>query len=211
VRYPPVEQTAAGERVATTLRLLWSRRGFVVLALMCQMGIVGESVAILWQVIYLNSLGASAAVSGAAFALFNGAMFVGRLVNAPLVARRGARFSLVLSGILLIVTTVLLLISRDVTVAIAAFMLLGIAVAGVVPTVLSVAADLSPGNSGAVAGGMMAAAYAGFIFCPPIIGWVAELFELRLAMLSVGLSGVLLLWLVRQLERASLQEKGGSG
>ena len=201
VRYPPVD--TRGEDAGTpgqALRLIWSRRAFVVLALICVLGIVGESVAFLWSVIYLRQLGAATVVSGAAFALFNAAMFAGRLLNAPLVERMGARFSLILSGAGLILATILLMIPGGVPLAVVAFVLLGLAVAGVVPTALSVAAGLAPGNSGAVAGGIMAAAYAGFIVCPPLIGWIADLFSLKVALLSLGLSGIAILWLVREVD-----------
>jgi hypothetical protein len=50
--------------------------------------------------------------------------------------------------------------------AIGAFVVMGLAVAGVVPTVLVAAGRVLPGDSGAVAGGMMAAGHAGFIALP---------------------------------------------
>jgi MFS family permease len=197
VRYPPVDRSEVDSGAPSqTLRLIWGRPSLRVLALLCLMGIVGESVAFLWSVIYLRDLGAATVVSGAAFAMFNAAMFVGRLLNAPLVERKGPRFSLILSGCGLILANVLLMLPGGVSLAVVAFVVLGLAMAGVVPTVLSVAAGLVPGNSGAVAGGIMAAAYAGFIVCPPLIGWVTEFFSLRAALLSVGLSGVGILVLV---------------
>ncbi len=203
-RYPPADRSGEdGGAPGQALRLIWGRRSLIVLSLLCLLGIVGESVAFLWSVIYLRELGAATVVSGAAFALFNAAMFAGRLLNAPLVERKGARFSLVLSGIGLLVANVLLMLPGGVPTAVIAFVVLGLAVAGVVPTVLSVAARLVPGNSGAVAGGMMAAAYAGFIFCPPLIGWITEFFSLRLALVIVGLSGLGVLLLVREVPEAT--------
>ena len=203
-RYPPADRGGEdGGAPGQALRLIWGRRSLIVLSLLCLLGIVGESVAFLWSVIYLRELGAATVVSGAAFALFNAAMFAGRLLNAPLVERKGARFSLVLSGIGLLVANLLLMLPGGVPMAVVGFMVLGLAVAGVVPTVLSVAARLVPGNSGAVAGGMMAAAYAGFIVCPPLIGWITEFFSLRLALMIVGLSGLGLLLLVREVPEAT--------
>lgn len=203
VRYPP-QQVVAPDSVHATaaLRIVFGSRILIVLAVLSLLGVVGESVANQWSVIYLRELGANAGISGAAFALFNGAMFSGRLLNGPLVDRMGAQISLLVSGIALVIGTILLLLPGGVGLAIVALVLMGLGVAGVVPTVLSVAARVSPGNSGAVAGGIMAAAYACFIVSPPLIGWIGEAFSLRLAWLLVGISGVGIIWLVRDIRAA---------
>jgi MFS family permease len=198
VRYPPMDVAPTDTQgPGATLRLLLSRRTLIALALVCMLGAVGESVANLWSVIYLREQGAGAVLSGATFALLSGTMLVGRLVNAPLVDRLGPRVSLLASGAGLILATVLLLLPGGVALSVAAFMLLGLAVAGVVPTVLSAAANLAPGNSGAIAGGMLAAVYVSFMLCPPLIGWLADWFSLQAALLTVGLSGLGILWLAR--------------
>jgi MFS family permease len=197
-RDPPAGAGTSGE-ATPMLRLLVGRPLLVALALIGVVGVVGESVANVWSVIYLRELGAQSFVGGVAFALFNGAMFVGRLVNAPLVARLGSRASLLVSGAGLVLATLLLILPGGVSMAVTAFIVLGFAVAGVIPTALSAAARLAPGNSGAITGMFMAAAYTGFIFCPPLIGWLAELVSLRAALLTVGLSGLLVLWLARDL------------
>jgi len=75
-------------------------------------------------------------------------------------------------------------------------------VAGVIPTVLSAAARMAPASSGAVAGAIMATAYIGFIVSPPLVGVLAELLSLRLALLSVGVGGLVVLWLARGLPDA---------
>jgi hypothetical protein len=59
-------------------------------------------------------------------------MFVGRLVNAPIVERLGTRFSLLVSGVLLILANVLLMVAGSVALVVAGFVLLGFGVAGVI-------------------------------------------------------------------------------
>jgi MFS family permease len=179
------------------LRLLGGSGALVALALLGLLGVVGESVAITWSVIYLRGLGAEAFVGGAAFALFNGTMFAGRLLNQPLVARLGSRASLLISGVMVLAAGVLLLLPANLWLAVAAFALLGLGVAGVVPTVLSAAARLVPRSSGAVTGAIMAVTYMGFVVCAPLIGWLAELFSLQAAFATVALSGVLILLIAR--------------
>ncbi len=82
-----------------------------------------------------------------------------------------------------------------------AFMLLGAGVAGVVPTVLSAAAKHAPGQTAMVTSGIMAIAYTGFIICPPLTGWIADLYSLKAALVVVGLSGFCIMWLARGVER----------
>ncbi len=164
------------------------RGPLLLLAAIAALGSVGESVANLWSVIYLSELGAGAVAGGAAFALANAAMLAGRVLNGPLVARHGARPSLLLSGAGLLLASGLLLLP-GVPLAVAGFALTGLAVAGIVPTTLSAAGRLAPGHSGAVSGGLMAAVYLAFAVCPPLVGWLAERASLQAALLVVGLSG----------------------
>jgi len=184
-----------------TIRLIFGTSALLALGILCVLGIVGESAANLWSVIYLHDLGADAFLGGAAFALFNGAMFLGRLGNAWVVGRFGARVSLLVSGALVVLAAALLLLPGGVAPAIVAFVLLGAGVAGVVPTVLSAAAKHAPGQTAMVSSGIMAIAYTGFIICPPVTGWIAELFSLKAALVVVGLSGFGIFWLARGIER----------
>ena len=196
VRYPPAGEAAAdGEDAGAALPLLLSRPPLIALALACMLGAVGESVANVWSVIYLREQGAGALVGGATFAFLSGAMVAGRLLNAPLVSRLGPRASLRASGAGLLLAGWLLLLPGGVPLAVAAFALLGLAVAGVVPTALGAGARLAPGQSGALAGGLLAAVYVSFMVSPPLIGWLAELFSLQVALLTLALSGLGILWL----------------
>ncbi len=199
VRYPPtdaVASTQAGPRA--TIQLILGQRALIILSIICILGIVGESFANLWSVIYLHELGAATVIGGTAFALFNGAMFFGRLGNTWLVSRRGVRVSLLTSGAAMLLSSLLLLLPGGVPLAIVAFMLLGLAVAGIVPTVLSAAARFAPGNTAALTGGIMAAAYSGFIICPPLTGWIADQFSLQAALITVGFSGLAVIGLARR-------------
>ena len=203
VRYAPTAPGGADmSDPRATLRLVFGSWKLASLALLGMLGIVGEAVVLVWGVIYLRELGAPAFVGGAAFAAFNGAMAGGRVANGGFVARYGSRASLFLSGLGLVLAMLLLIPAGSVAFVVAAFILTGLGVAGVVPTVLSIASRLAPGNSGAVAGGIMASAYAGFMICSPLIGWMADTLSLQLALLlPTGLSGLAILWLARGVER----------
>ncbi|GAA5530521.1 MFS transporter [Herpetosiphon gulosus] len=168
---------------------------FIALASICFLGSASEAIAVVWTVIYLLGLEASIALSGTVFALFNGAMLLGRFINAPIVARLGSRVSLLISGIGMLIAAALLLLFNTIPVSIVAFIILGLAVAGIQPTALSAAAPLSPNNSGAVAAPIMMSAYGALLIAPLIYGWIAEFTALRPAMLLVGLFGLITCWL----------------
>ncbi len=56
-------------------------------------------------------------------------------------------------------------------------------------------------RSARIAGGIMAAAYLGFIVIPSVVGWMAELLGLQVALLlAVGATGLGMLWLVRDVQ-----------
>lgn len=190
VHYPggEIRPVAAGGPGAT-LRLLLSRRGLTALALICLLNAICEGMIGLWSIFYLRELGAPVFLSGVAFALLSGATFIGRMANAPLVARRGPKASLMVSSVGVVVATALLLLPGSVPLAMLAFVLLGLAASGVIPTALSTAAHLVPGQSSAITGGVLAVTRVGFIIMPPLVGTLTVLFSLQAALVTVGLCG----------------------
>ena len=208
LRYPP--GAPAGEIVAEQQGSDWrhvlSEAEVRALIAIILLSIVVESVAFIWAVIYLrDELGASAFVGGASFALFNGTMFIGRIVNTPLVARHGQRRSLLASGAGVGLGGLLLIASANVPLAIIALALIGLGVAGIFPTVMSAAAERLPDRSGALTTVVMTVAYLAFMLTPPAVGWIAELSSLRVAMTLVAISGVGILWLAWRLESATIR------
>jgi predicted MFS family arabinose efflux permease len=192
IKLPPAQKHEHDPHPLLTVRLILERRDLRRLAIIAVLGIVGESVAFVWAVIYLQQLGAPPMISGMAFAMFNAAMLLGRVANAVLVAKRGFKSSVVVSGIILMAAAGLLLSTRSVPLATTGFVLAGLGVAGIVPTVLARGAELAPGMSASVSGGIMAAAYIGFIACPPAIGWLAQATSLQWALASIGVSGAIM-------------------
>lgn len=201
-RFPPqVNREDDHAQTSQTLGLLRGNRVLQALAAICLFGIAVEGLANQWSGLHINALGGDALVIGTAFSLFNAAMFIGRLLNTVVVARTGPATSLWLSGIGLALAGVLLLVP-NITVVVVALTLMGLSVAGIVPTVLSAAAQAMPGNSGATASVVMAVSYIGFIVTPVGIGWIAEWFSLSVAFGGVILMGLAILALIRSVRSA---------
>ncbi|HCG28186.1 MAG TPA: hypothetical protein DEU95_00150 [Chloroflexi bacterium] len=194
IAYPPTGESAREER--GDWRGVLASGAVRTLIGIILFGIVVESVAFIWAVIYLREeLGASAAAGGASFALFNATMFAGRLANTPLVARSGPRVSLLASGIGIGAGGLLLVVAGSVPLAMAALALVGLGVAGIFPTVMSAAAARLPDRSRELTAVVMIVTYLAFMVTPPAIGWVAELSSLRIAMILLPVSGGAIVWL----------------
>lgn len=197
VGYPPVETAPRSSRFSDVGDVLGSR-AVRALVLIILLSIVVEIGVFIWGVIYIQSeLGGSELIGGIGYGAFNAAMFGGRLLNAPLVDRRGARASLALSGVGLIIGGVVLVAAWGPIVGLIALALTGLGVAGIYPTVMSAAGDRLPGRSGTLSSVMMTATYTAGIVTPPLMGWIAQFGSLRISMAAVALSGAGILWLTR--------------
>jgi MFS family permease len=195
VTYPRLGNQAISDVRGATLRLMVGSEPLRVLSLIGVLGAVGESVIFLWSVIYLRERGASPMIGGLAFSLLSSAMVLGRLANISLAGRFGPKASFQVSGIGLLCSSILLLVSRGIAPAILILGLMSVSVASVLPTVLTAGAVYAPKQTGAVAAGVLAAFYVGFMVTSPIIGVVADTFSLSVAFLVVGLSGLGIWWL----------------
>jgi fucose permease len=206
VRYPPQQgDSTRTMRLGSTIALFGGRRALLIVAVIAMLGGISESVANIWAVIYLDERGAGIMLGGLTFAIASGTMVVGRIANAPIVARYGARSSLIASGAGLVAAAILLLVPDGVPMAVLGFAALGLVGAGVVPTALGAGAGIAPGQTAAVAGGVLAAVYVGFMIYPPIVGWLADRFSLQAAMATIGVAGLCIIGLARTLASSGAQ------
>jgi predicted MFS family arabinose efflux permease len=152
---------------------------------------VAENAVAEWSGVLLRDhRGASPAVAALAFFVFSAAMTVGRLTGDRTVARLGDRRTLLLGGVGagLAWATVALV---DVTwVAMAAWVVAGLALANAVPVVFRAAGSGRPGRSGrpgpSAAQGLSVVSglgYAGGLVGPAVVGGAAELADLPHALL----------------------------
>ncbi|MFI7288516.1 MFS transporter [Streptomyces anulatus] len=197
IMYPPVNQepeeapgAAEAEGDVGLLKLLRNPL-FRVVFVMTVLGIAVESIVQVWSVIYVDQLlDAPIVYGGAAFALFSLTMMIGRMINAWLVATLGIRRSFLISAVGTALSGGLLMAAFDLWLSVFAFLLMGIAIAGVQPTCLSAAARVAPSRVNIVAAAMMVPAYAAFIATPTAYGWLSDATSLNTAMVLVVAAGV---------------------
>lgn len=196
ITFPPVVRSAKGDDEPdpaddVSTRSLLRSRLFRVVFVMTILAIAVESIVQVWSVIYVDQLlNLPIVIGGAAFALFSLMMMIGRLINAWMVTTFGIRRSFLCSAVGTAVSGALLMVVPDVWVSICAFVLMGLAIAGVQPTCLSASARVAPSHAGIVAAAMMTPAYIAFIATPTVYGWLADLTSLNVAMVIILIAGV---------------------
>ncbi|MFJ9431939.1 MFS transporter [Streptomyces sp. NPDC101490] len=198
IRYPPVtpeepEEAPGGVAAEDDIGIFKLMRNplFRVVFVMTVLGIAVESIVQVWSVIYVDQLlNAPIVYGGAAFALFSLTMMIGRMINAGLVAALGIRKSFLISAVGTAISGALLMAGTHLWLSVFAFLLMGIAIAGVQPTCLSAAARVAPSRVNIVAAAMMVPAYAAFIGTPTAYGWLSDATSLNTAMVIVVLAGV---------------------
>jgi MFS family permease len=144
-----------------------------------------------WSAIYLrSSLELPALVGAAGVAVFHAAMMTGRLATAAVVHRLGRVPTMRAAGLAVVIGMALALATEEPPVILAGFLVVGLALAGVVPVVFSLAGDAAPGRSGGASSVITTIGYAGFLVGPGLIGAVAELTSLRLALATIVATGL---------------------
>jgi fucose permease len=167
----------AGPLLAWPPRALWAVGAIGFCALVCE-GATAD-----WSAVYVReSLESSAGVAALAFAAFSATMTIGRLLGDRLTTAWGAE-ALVRRGGLLSAAGVggALLIGHPIA-AIAGFALLGIGLATMVPVVFRAASEVEGVTPGVGIAAASTMGYFGFLIAPPIIGGIAELTTLPVAL-----------------------------
>ena len=146
-----------------------------------------------WSGIYLrDNVGLPALLGSSGVAVFFGAMAVGRLVSATVIARFGNRMTLLSSGVLVAVGMSLALATTRPAVIIAGFLVVGLALSAIVPVAFSMAGDVSPGRAGSAISVVTTFGYGGLLMGPVIVGGLAELLGLRIALGVIAVAGSLI-------------------
>lgn len=143
-----------------------------------------------WSAVYLRSLGTTEAIAAAGFALFSLAMAIGRLTGSWLTNLLGAANMIRLGGTLGAVGLSVALIGVSPALALVGFGIVGLGFSTIFPLVLSAAGETAKVPSKAIAF-VSACGYGGLLLGPAIIGLLAEMTALRLALGSVVVLSVL--------------------
>ena len=172
---------------------LWQSLPLILIAVIATLALLSEGEMEHWSGIYLRqTLGLSALLGGSGVAVFYGAMAVGRLGAAFVIGRFGNWRTLQGAGLLAAGGMALALATREPLLVIAGFLVVGLALSAVVPITFSVAGDRAPERAGAAISVVTTLGYGGFLLGPVIVGGLAEVLGLRIALGVIMLSGLLI-------------------
>jgi MFS family permease len=150
-----------------------------------------------WSGIYFQKIvNAPKALIAAGFVAFMVAMTIGRFSGDWLVNRFSKKTVLTFSGILMTSGVLLAALFPIATVAGLGFIMVGFGTSCVVPLVLSLASQSKLAAPGSVIAAVSTIAYFGFLIVPPVVGFMAELLNLRWSFGIMSLLGVMMIWLV---------------
>jgi MFS family permease len=181
---------------------LFASGPLLLVAAISTLGLLSEGEMEHWSGIYLrDTLGLSALVGGSGVAVFFGAMAAGRLGAASVIQKFGNRTTLLVAGSLTAFGMTLSLATTEPFLVVAGFLFVGLALSAVVPIAFSMAGDLAPERAGAAISVVTTLGYGGFLMGPVIVGGLAEVFGLRLALATISVAGAAILVLSLRLKR----------
>jgi MFS family permease len=190
--FPPSVESEGGEEIERSR--LYRNVPLLLVAAIATLGLLSEGEMEHWSGIYLRqSLALPVLVGASGVAVFHAAMAVGRLGAAGVVLRFGNRRTLLGAGLLAAGGMALSLATREPLLVVAGFLVVGLALSAVVPVAFSTAGDLAPsGRAGASISVVTTFGYGGFLLGPVIVGGLAEVFGLRVALGTIVLAGILI-------------------
>ena len=144
-----------------------------------------------WSGVYFKKvIAAPVALQGAGFTAFMLTMFIGRFIADGFASRFGLKRTLQISGSLTATGLLVAVIFPYFYTAIAGFLLVGAGVSSVVPMVYSAAGKSKIMSPGVALAAVSTIGFIGFLFGPPIIGFIAGLATLRASFIFIAVMGI---------------------
>jgi MFS family permease len=135
-----------------------------------------------WAGLYVREqLGGSATVAALAFVAFAGSIFVGRLFAGRVLFGIGKRTTIVVAGAGSLIGGLIAVVANGPLVVAIGFLVLGFSLSAAAPAAFGLAGEASSDPTSAITA-VTTVGYTGFVWSPPLLGWVAQTFGLRAAM-----------------------------
>ena len=182
LRTGPSERGKKEEGAAFSLSALFRSPALWVPALAVLFAFLVEGSMDTWSGLYLrDQLGAPASVAALAFTAFGSAVFLGRLFAGKVLFGLGARVTIVISGAGSAVAGARAVSSNNTWIVGVAYLLLGFAISAAAPAAFGLIEGLDEDPAQSIAA-VTTVGYTGFIWSPPLLGYIAQTVSLRAAM-----------------------------
>jgi MFS family permease len=167
----------------------WPSRAVLLIGGLAFLCMFAEGAIAEWSGVYLVSAAAvTTAVATSGYSGFSLAMTVGRMFGDRIVHALGAARVVVLGAAIAALGIGLTLAVPRVEIAVIGYALAGIGIANIVPVLFSAGGNAVAGHPGVGVAMAATCGYAGFLLSPPLIGVFAEVFSLRVALISLAVA-----------------------
>ncbi len=180
-RVPSVRH-AEGAQTLFSISALFKAPKLLVPSLVVLSAFLIEGSMDVWSGLYLrDELGASATAAAMAFVAFASAVLFGRLFAGRVLYGMGKRMTILVAGFGSLVGGTIAVAADQVFVVALGFLVLGFTLSAAVPAAFGLVGESGEDPTNAIAA-VTTVGYTGFIWSPPLLGWVAQSFSLRAAM-----------------------------
>jgi cyanate permease len=162
-----------------------------------------------WSGLYLRGqLGASGMLAAMAFVAFAASTFLGRLFAGRVLFRLGHRTTILVSGAASAVAGTLAVITDQIWIVGIAYLLLGFSLSAAAPAAYGLVEGIDDNASQSIAA-VTTIGYTGFIWSPPLLGYIADTVSLRAAMTVVVFAtfGIIIAGVLARDDRSSRAAK----
>jgi fucose permease len=181
-RTAPPERSPEGAQTVFSISALFRTPALWVPALTVLFAFLVEGSMDTWSGLYMrDELGASAGVAAMAFIAFSGAIFLGRLFAGKVLFGLGPRTTIIVAGAGSLAGGLLAIVTDDLIVVAIAYLILGFMISAAAPAGFSLTEGIDEDPTSAIAA-VTTVGYTGFIWSPPLLGYVAQTIDLRAAM-----------------------------
>jgi sugar phosphate permease len=199
-------RSPAETRAALSLSALVRTPALLVPALIVLSAFLVEGSMDTWSGLYVrDELGASASAAAAAFMGYSAAVFLGRLFAGRVLFGMGRRSTVLVAGLGAAASGTLAVIADHPAVVGVAFLLLGFTISAASPAGFGLIEEMGTREDATHAiAAVTTIGYTGFVWSPPLLGWIADAVSLRAAMavIVVATGGIVLGGLLAPRRRA---------
>lgn len=172
-----------------------------------QLGIIGfcsmaaEGAMFDWSGVYFKDIvNAPSSLVVLGYASFMIMMAVGRFLGDSVILKLGRRRTVQISGLVIGAGMFISVVFPYIIPATIGFMLVGLGVSSIVPTVYSVAGKNEKVSAGMALAMVSSVSYLGFLMGPPLIGYISALSNLRYSYAVIGCFGLLVTFLAAKIK-----------
>jgi MFS family permease len=178
-RVTPKEDPAGAVETSFSISILFRRPELWVPAIVVLSAFLVEGSMDTWSGRYLRGeLGTTAGVAAIVFIAFSSSLFFGRLFAGRVLFGLGPRATILVAGVGAAIGGAIAAVTSSPAVVGVAYLLMGFTIAAAAPAGFSLV-DVPEADATNAIAAVSTVGYTGFIWSPPILGWVADTFSLR--------------------------------